>query len=248
MRFFTVTLAAVFASVVFAASSTENAIIKPDGKDSIVAGEPYVIKWKPTTKGGITLTLRQGTSTDLKDVDVIVCKFSISLVLYLWKSTNSHIIADTENTGEYEWTPDAQLPAGDNYAIMITSKAGEQNYTPLLKIESNAKPSSSSSSASESKSKSHKPTKTSDHSAHITPISNSTISKPYSNSTISTKKPKKSTTTLEASSTAESSSSPEPTAASASATPSAPASGAMAVARSPIAFVACLIAGFVFLN
>jgi len=227
MRFFTVTLAAVFASVVFAASSTENPIIKPDGKGSIVAGEPYVIKWKPTTKGGITLTLRQGTSTDLKDVDVIV--------------------SDTENTGEYEWTPDAQLPAGDNYAIMITSKAGEQNYTPLLKIESNAKPSSSS-SASESKSKSHKPTKTSDHSAHITPISNSTISKPYSNSTISTKKPKKSTTTLEASSTAESSSSPEPTAASASATPSAPASGAMAVARSPIAFVACLIAGFVFLN
>ncbi|KAF8544752.1 Ser-Thr-rich glycosyl-phosphatidyl-inositol-anchored membrane family-domain-containing protein [Trichophaea hybrida] len=232
MRFFTVTLAAVFASVVLAVASTENPIIKPDGKDSIVAGKPYVIKWKPTTKGGITLTLRQGSSTDLKDVSVIV--------------------SNADNNGEYTWTPDASLPTGDNYAIMITSAKDEQNYTPLLKIDSDtkAKPSSASSSSEHSKGY---PSKTSSHhSAHITPASNSTISKHYSNSTISTKKPKKSgSTTLKTSSTTESSTTPTSASASASASASstsASGAGAMAVARSPIALVACLIAGFVFLN
>ncbi|KAF8247528.1 hypothetical protein K440DRAFT_661421 [Wilcoxina mikolae CBS 423.85] len=230
MRFFTVTLAAVFASVVLAVASTENPIIKPDGKDAIVAGKPYVIKWKPTTKGGITLTLRQGTSADLKDVSVIV--------------------SNADNNGEYTWTPDASLPAGDNYAIMITSAKDEQNYTPLLKIDSDAKakPSSSSASSSGEHSKGY-PSKTSSHHyAHITPASNSTSSKPYSNSTTSTKKPKKSGTTLETSSTAESSTPTRATASASASSTSASGAGAMAVARSPIALVACLIAGFVFLN
>lgn len=77
MRFFTAAAAvcvAAFASTVLAAQSTQNPISKPDGSESILAGQPCLIKWTPTTKGSIKLTLRQGTSGDLKDLDVIVCK------------------------------------------------------------------------------------------------------------------------------------------------------------------------------
>ena len=74
MRFFTsaVAVCAAFASTVFAA---ENPISKPDGSDSIVAGQPCLIKWNPTTSGSVKLTLRQGPSGNLKDLDVIACEF-----------------------------------------------------------------------------------------------------------------------------------------------------------------------------
>ncbi|CCX34484.1 Ser-Thr-rich glycosyl-phosphatidyl-inositol-anchored membrane family-domain-containing protein [Pyronema domesticum] len=220
MQFSTAALFTAFASVVFAASSTENPITSPDGTKTIIAGEPFLIKWTPTTKGTITLKLRQGPSDNLNDVETI----ADSVV----------------NSGSYEWTPASQLPSGDNYAIMITTDNKEDNYTPLIKIKGNGAVQSGSKSSS-----TEVASKTSSHAAHITtpaghnstlPGSNSTITstQKYSNSTTLTKSSSK-TATLSAT-------------ASVSATPSAPASGAMGVVRSPIALVACLVAGVVFLN
>jgi len=229
MRFFTsaVAVCAAFASTVFAA---ENPISKPDGSDSIAAGQSCLIKWNPTTSGSVTLTLRQGPSGNLKDLDVIA----------------SHV----ENSGSYEWPVPAKLPSGDNYAIMITSANGDVNYTPLLKIDSNAKskpsaPESSSMPVSTSH-KEEQPTKTAnEHKPKITALSNSTItSKKYTNSTMTKHKSTSHKTTLEPSTTEKSSS----TGSSTPSATSAPNSGAVAVVRSPIALVACLVAGFFFLN
>jgi len=230
MRFSTAAIAvcAAFASAVFAA---ENPISKPDGSESIPAGGSYLIKWTPTTNGTIKLTLRQGPSDDLKDLDVIA--------------------SNVENSGSYKWSVPKELPAGDNYALMITSDGGDVNYTPLLTVESDAK---SKPSAPVSKSMSaSKPTPTSEEDEKpsgtdeedkpkITAPSNSTISnKKFTNSTVAKYKPTSPKTTLLPSTTGETSTESSPPS-------SAPNSGAIAVVRSPIALVACLVAGFFFLN
>jgi hypothetical protein len=69
MRFSTVLCTVgAFAAAVLAG---ENPIYKPDGSDMVTAGQPYNITWKPTTDGTITLTLRQGESTNLDTIGVI---------------------------------------------------------------------------------------------------------------------------------------------------------------------------------
>lgn len=228
MRFSTVFLSvAAFAAAVLAA---ENPIIKPDGKEPILAGHAFTIEWKPTTDGTITLTLRQGPSTNLHTLGVIADK--------------------VPNSGTYEWTPDASLPSGDNYAIMITSANGDVNYTPLLTITGTASKAVSSGHPSKTASKSESATTvsasmTKSHSAsmtsapvHSTANHNSTIytsTRSASNSTTSTTSGSKSSTTLHTGS-----SSSTPTA--------APASGAVGMIRSPLALVGCLVGAIVYLN
>lgn len=261
MRFFTAAfgIAVALAATVLAA---ENPIIKPDGSEPIKAGTPYLIQWTPTTKGPVTLTLRQGDSNNLDDVAVIV--------------------SDPDNSGTYEWTPPKSLPAGKNYALMI-SDGKNTNYTPLLAISSNTPPSSSSASASASetssmdksstasgsktssasKTASHlystaSVTKTRQHSSTITAPVNSTLvasTTQRSNSTMLTKFSNGTTSSKNSSKTSDKSSTLEPTKtdASSSATvapstvPSA-AGAATALARSPLALVACVVGALFYLN
>jgi hypothetical protein len=226
MRFSTVLCTVgAFAAAVLAG---ENPIYHPDGTDMITAGSPYNITWNPTTSGKITLTLRQGESTNLDTIGVI---------------------ATVENSGWYLWTPDKDLPSGEDYAIMITSESGDVNYTPLIPItgstSSSAKASTASKTASKTATKSGdikvesatKSATLSSTTAIITPypLSNST-SGHNSTMTTSTRASNSSKTSAVPSSSSEPSSS------------STPASGAIAIARSPLALVACLVGAIVYLN
>lgn len=42
---------------------------------------------------------------------------------------------DYTNSGTFTWTPNPDLPAGKDYAVMITDKAGNINYTPLIELK-----------------------------------------------------------------------------------------------------------------
>jgi hypothetical protein len=77
MRFSTVLCTVgAFAAAVLAG---ENPIYHPDGTDMITAGSPYNITWNPTTSGKITLTLRQGESTNLDTIGVIASKITLNI-------------------------------------------------------------------------------------------------------------------------------------------------------------------------
>ncbi|KAI5838452.1 Ser-Thr-rich glycosyl-phosphatidyl-inositol-anchored membrane family-domain-containing protein [Morchella snyderi] len=114
MRFF---MSSVFAIAAFATSvlAGENPIIHPDSNTPMTAGEPYDITWTPTNNNLIKLTLRKGPSGNLKDILIIV--------------------GDYTNSGKFTWTPNPDLPAGKDYAVMITDKAGNINYTPLIELK-----------------------------------------------------------------------------------------------------------------
>lgn len=73
MRFFTTAVCAITALAGFVLGQ-ENPLIKPDNTEALVAGKTFTITWTPTTTGPITLTLKNGISTDLKTVATIVCK------------------------------------------------------------------------------------------------------------------------------------------------------------------------------
>lgn len=221
MRFSTVLCAVgAFAAAVFA---QQNPISKPGPSDEIIAGKPFSIQWKPTTKGTITLRLRQGESTNL--------------------DTIGDIATDIENTGTYEWTPEETLPAGDDYAIEIVSEDKEVNYTSLLTIKSavTSKPKKSSTIASatattkEAAESSEYPSKTMTSDVpHTTMASNGTFatSTLYSNNTASSTR-----------------GSTRPSGTKESSVPSVPAdSGAIGVIRSPLALVACLVGAIVYFN
>jgi len=242
MRFFTAAFAAVagLAAVVIAG---ENPIHMPDGKSPMVAGKPCTITWTASTKSTITLMLRQGPSNNLGTVDCIV--------------------ANLTNSGTFTWTPPKTLPKAENYAIqIIDDESGSVNYTPLLVLDSptsenhesktntateaTASATATATEATETASATKRP--------HYIPMAphhggNSTIqtvAKPHSNSTM-TQKPKSSSGSDNSTSTG----SPKATA-----TPSEPSApkdstitgGAAHVASSPLALIACIVAGLIYFN
>jgi hypothetical protein len=230
MRFSTVLLSvAAFAAAVLAA---ENPIIKPDGKEPILAGHTFTIEWKPTTEGTITLTLRQGPSTNLNTLGVIADK--------------------VPNSGTYEWTPDASLPSGDNYAIMITSANGDVNYTPLLTITgtsskavSSSHPSKTAAASKSGSATTVSASMTKSHSASMTSAPHSTA---HHNSTIYTSTRTSSNSTTSSTQSGSKTSTTLHTGSSSSTPSAAPASGAVGMIRSPLALVGCLGGAIVYLN
>jgi hypothetical protein len=120
MQFYS-TLAAVAAlvSMVSAQQYTQNPLHAPMGGEVVPAGKEYIIKWSPTTEGRVDLTLKKGKSDDLDTAAVIT--------------------DGLPNAGLYFWTPDADIEAGDDYAIEIKNAAGDINYTGLFSISSDTK-------------------------------------------------------------------------------------------------------------
>lgn len=241
MRFIT----SVFAlgALVAAVFGADNPIIKPDGKEAIVAGKPCVVTWTPTTgpDSMVTLTLRKGPSTDLQNVAVIV--------------------GPIKNTGSYTWNVASDLPSADNYAIMITSPAAPQpNYTPLLSIQgSSSKPEPSPTSSSTPSSSVYPAVHPKVHPAVYPEVHHSTNTKPtgtgyyppyqtgtgYHHSGNSTYGygQKNSTSTKPSPS-----STPSSYGSKSSSVP-APASGAMGtIIFSPTVLVACFIGAFMLVN
>ena len=58
------------------AQAADNAFKIPPGF-SVTAGQPTTIEWDPTTPGTVTLTLRDGASSDLNPGTVIKCMSQI---------------------------------------------------------------------------------------------------------------------------------------------------------------------------
>ncbi|CAG7958734.1 unnamed protein product [Penicillium salamii] len=81
-------------------------------KEPLQAGKPITLTWSGADPSvPVTLLLREGSSTKLKDVKAIT---------------------DQGKDGTFTWTPDNDIKSGQTYAFQI--KQGEQvNYTALLK-------------------------------------------------------------------------------------------------------------------
>ncbi|KAK5788398.1 hypothetical protein VI817_009356 [Penicillium citrinum] len=78
----------------------------------VAAGKPVTLTWAGAVPDQpVTLTLRKGTSTHLKDVEVIT---------------------DQAKDGTFTWTPGDNVKEGESYAFQV-SQGGQSNYSGLLK-------------------------------------------------------------------------------------------------------------------
>lgn len=78
------------------------------------AGQPITLNWSGAT-GPVTITLKDGSSDDLQDVEVLV---------------------SGSTSGSYTWTPGDNLPAG-TYALEI-SDGTETNFSPQFNLDGDA--------------------------------------------------------------------------------------------------------------
>ncbi|KAH7403715.1 hypothetical protein BKA64DRAFT_722401 [Cadophora sp. MPI-SDFR-AT-0126] len=93
---------------------------------NVQSGDSLTLTWTDA-EGGVTLTLKAGTSTNLRDVEVIGCEltyFSIILVA---------IISNLPGTS-YIWTVPTTL-ATDTYAIQIEDSTNIPNYSVQFQIQ-----------------------------------------------------------------------------------------------------------------
>ncbi|KAI0396643.1 hypothetical protein F5Y17DRAFT_418174 [Xylariaceae sp. FL0594] len=114
---------AVFSAVILAAAGVANALVKLTNSDysGIEAGKTFKITWSDAA-GPVTLTLKNGPTTDLKDVETITSG-----------ATGS----------SFSWTVDPTLPDGE-YAIEIDD-GEEPNYSPQFEISGGVSATTSSS-------------------------------------------------------------------------------------------------------
>ncbi|KAG8164835.1 hypothetical protein KVR01_005110 [Diaporthe batatas] len=136
---------------------------------AVEAGQPFTLTWSDS-EGPVTITLKNGASSDLKDVQVI---------------------ASGITTDSFTWTPPSSLPS-DLYAFEVTdSSAQSPNYSPQFPFQGNgAATTAESSSASSSASAS-----TTLSSLTITSTASATTSSANSSATISSSASSNGTTT-----------------------------------------------------
>ncbi|KAJ0164791.1 hypothetical protein CTA2_173 [Colletotrichum tanaceti] len=117
MKTFTSVLVAGFAALAQAVQLTNS-------NYNVQAGEPFIITWSDA-QGPVTLTLKNGPSTNLNTVQ---------------------IIASGQSGDSYTWTPPSTL-ASDQYAIEITDGTGTPNYSEQFTLATDVTASASVSSA-----------------------------------------------------------------------------------------------------
>ncbi|KAF5095020.1 hypothetical protein D0Z00_003309 [Geotrichum galactomycetum] len=106
----------VFALTSAAGALALNAFTSPVGRQSLTAGEPFVIRWNNVNGGSkVDLFLKRGDSGNLE--------------------TALDIATDLDNVGAVRWTLPADIQPGD-YALEIVNKdnLGDVNYTPMFVI------------------------------------------------------------------------------------------------------------------
>ncbi|ROW11240.1 hypothetical protein VMCG_01403 [Cytospora schulzeri] len=92
---------------------------------AVTAGKSFTLTWSDAD-GPVTITLKDGASTDLKDVEVLA----------------------TGLTGtSYTWTPDSSLTSA-TYAFEIDDDSGTPNYSPQFQYQGSASASASTTLAS----------------------------------------------------------------------------------------------------
>jgi hypothetical protein len=107
MKYFAVA-ASLFAAVKAASLGNTN-------YDTIAAGESFAINWYGA-KGKVTLDLRNGASTDLKQLITI-----------------TSVQSSDDGTGSFTWTVPSSFASEGPYAIVITDDSGV-NYSPQFPI------------------------------------------------------------------------------------------------------------------
>ncbi|KAE9989151.1 hypothetical protein EG328_000083 [Venturia inaequalis] len=136
---------AVFAAAAIAQST--NLAFTSFPPTTVAAGSPITLTWiGGDSTAPVTITLKKGVSTDLKDVGVVT---------------------STATGGSYTWTPDTTIANGADYALSI-SQGSVINYTGQFSVTGGSTAaattsSSSSSSASASSSVTSSSTAASSH-------------------------------------------------------------------------------------
>ncbi|OHF01356.1 extracellular matrix protein [Colletotrichum orchidophilum] len=155
MKSFTSVLVAGFAALAQAVQLTNSNF-------NIQAGQPFVITWSDAS-GPVTLTLKNGPSTDLKTVSTI---------------------ASGQSGTSFTWTPSSSLPT-DQYAIEIEDGSGTPNYSEQFTLTTSVT-ASASASASATASASASSTDTTEASSTITSSASaeSTSASSTANSTV----------------------------------------------------------------
>ncbi|KAL1651417.1 hypothetical protein SLS58_000757 [Diplodia intermedia] len=100
------------------ASAAENAFIIPTDGFAPVAGKDVQLQWDPTAGKTVTLVLRSGASSDLKE--------------------GSSIAEKIDNSGSYTWSVPKDVVRGSDYTIEIINDddPSETNYFPYFVIDS----------------------------------------------------------------------------------------------------------------
>ncbi|KAL0257245.1 hypothetical protein SLS55_008055 [Diplodia seriata] len=100
------------------ASAAENAFIIPTDGFAPVAGKDIQLQWDPTAGKTVTLVLRSGASSDLKE--------------------GSSIAEKIDNSGSYTWSVPKDVVRGSDYTIEIINDddPSETNYFPYFVIDS----------------------------------------------------------------------------------------------------------------
>ena len=118
----------VCAFVAFAFAS--NTFTSITASTNLTPGQPFVITWTTDGSSTVTLTLRQGDSSNLATVGTIA--------------------VNIPNTGSYTWYPEDTLPAGSDYALEISGSEGDPNYSHYFGIGSSSAQSASATASGSS--------------------------------------------------------------------------------------------------
>ncbi|MCJ1449788.1 hypothetical protein MMC28_000116 [Mycoblastus sanguinarius] len=80
---------------------------------SVTAGQPVTLQWGGGDGTAVTITLQQGTTTNLQTVQ---------------------IITGSATGTSYTWTPSTSLPNAQNYALRIQQGDSDPNYTGMITL------------------------------------------------------------------------------------------------------------------
>ncbi|KAB8303843.1 hypothetical protein EYC80_005214 [Monilinia laxa] len=226
MQFSTIFLAAAAATLASAVKLTNPSF-------EVTAGTPFNITWSDA-EGPVTLTLKNGPSTDLTTVSVIGSGLS---------------------GGAYSWTPPATLDSS-LYAIEITDSTNDPNYSVQFQVSgatasastvTASSTSASSSGTSSSASASSTTSSTSGNSSSTSTSSSASSSSIASSNSTSTAKSSSSASKTSSLTSSTSKASSSSSSSGTSTSTSAPTSSAAEIA-SPLAFVFLAFAAIMTLN
>lgn len=138
MRFFTVSILSALAALASATTTlpdyssgpSGNPILLPGLNEQVPVGEPYQIKWTPTTEGDVSIWLLRGPSTNVKPIATLA--------------------SSIPNSGEFTWTPSTTLQDDTTHygLIIIVEGTGQYQYSTQFGIKNDAVPASSTAVAS----------------------------------------------------------------------------------------------------
>ncbi|KAJ9294214.1 hypothetical protein DTO271G3_7076 [Paecilomyces variotii] len=128
MRFFAISFLSALAATVSAATTTPdysqgpsgNPIALPGLNDQVPVGQPYQIKWQPTTAGDVSIWLLRGPSNNVQPIATLA--------------------SNIPNSGEFTWTPSTSLQDDVTHygLIIIVEGTGQYQYSTQFGIKNDA--------------------------------------------------------------------------------------------------------------